>query len=50
MDKGRNGKMEIYTLGDSTSMAEGLKGRSISCNRMELTLSSMSSMTLGVTR
>jgi hypothetical protein len=44
MDKGRCGEvMELYTLGD-TRMAAGLKGRSISCNRMALTHSSMSSI------
>jgi hypothetical protein len=44
MDKGRSGiQMEVYTLGD-TRMATGLKGTSISCNRMALTHSSMSSM------
>jgi hypothetical protein len=42
MDKGSIGMMmEVYTLGD-TRMATGLKGSSISCNRMALTHSSMS--------
>jgi hypothetical protein len=44
MDKGRIGMvMEEYTLGD-TRIGIGLKGRSISCNRMALTHSSMSSI------
>jgi hypothetical protein len=44
MDKGRSGMMmEVYTLGDSR-IAKGLKERSISCNRMALTHSSMSSI------
>jgi hypothetical protein len=44
MDKGRRGKMmEVYTLGDTTRMASGLKGSTISCNRMALTHSSRSS-------
>jgi hypothetical protein len=44
MDKGSGGiQMEVYTLGD-TRMTKRLKGRSISCNRMALTHSSMSSM------
>jgi hypothetical protein len=47
MDKGRCGiQMEVYTLGD-TRMATRLKGRSISCNRMALTHSSMSSVIEG---
>jgi hypothetical protein len=42
MDKGSSGEMmEVYTLGD-TRVTGGLKGRSISCNRMALTHSSMS--------
>jgi hypothetical protein len=42
MDKGSIGQvMEVYTLGD-TRMTTGLKGRSMSCNRMALTHSSMS--------
>jgi hypothetical protein len=46
MDKGRGGMMmEVYTLVD-TRMVAGLKIRSISCNRMALTHSSMSSMTM----
>jgi hypothetical protein len=44
MDKGSSGiEMEVCTLGD-TRMTSRLKGRSISCNRMALTHSSMSSM------
>jgi hypothetical protein len=45
MDKGKIGgeMMEAYTLGD-TKRATGLKGRSISCNRMALTHSLMSSI------
>jgi hypothetical protein len=46
MDKGSIGMMigkEVYTLVD-TRMARGLKGRSISCNRMALTHFLMSSM------
>jgi hypothetical protein len=42
MDKERHGEMmEVYILED-TRMATGLKGKSISCNRMALTHSSMS--------
>jgi hypothetical protein len=43
MDKGRSGReMEVYTMGD-TRITTGLKGRSISCNRMALTHSSITS-------
>ena len=44
MDKGRDGMMmEVYSSGD-TSITGGLKGRSMSCNQMALTHSSMSSI------
>jgi hypothetical protein len=50
MDKGRSGgRMEVYTLGD-TRDCTGLKGRSISCNSMAITHSSMSSMADGIKR
>ena len=45
MDKGSTGRiMEVYTLGDTRMALTGLKGRSMSCNEITLTHSSMSSM------
>ncbi len=50
MDKGRDGLIvEVYTSGDSR-MTGGLKGRSMSCNQMALTHSSMTSMKTDVER
>ena len=43
MDKGRSGGLDGYTLGD-TRMTTRLKGRSMSCRRIALTHSSMSSI------
>ncbi len=47
MAKGRGGIVETYTLGD-TRMTRGLKGSSMSCKRIALTHSSMSSIKDGM--